>query len=757
MAKKRGSAIGGQGAVKRAKKTPKKAAKKTAKKKARKKAAKKAPPQNQAPTPAAARTADSYGRVRQASAEASRQRSASGRDIGPLPKIQNKRRRDRCAKSLRLFAEKYFKAAFYLGWSPDHLRVIKKMERAILEGGVFAVAMPRGSGKTTLAIVAAIWAICYGHRGFVVLIGCSEARAKQLLAAVLTHLETNDELLADFPAICYPLRRLERIYNRCKGQTLDGQPTRIEVTGTMLVLPTVAGSASSAAIFAVAGLGAAVRGLQYTRDDGRVVRPDLAIPDDPQTDKSAKSAVECEERERILDGAVLGLAGPDQQVSVIMPCTVIRRGDLADRYLSPDIKPEWQGERTRLLITLPTNEKLWDEYAELRRDGLKAGDGGRAAGAFYRKHRRAMDAGAKPAWRERYLKARGELSAIQHAMNLKIKDEHAFWAEYQNEPLETDQRPTGVLTAEQIAERTRGLARGVVPQECTRLTAFADVQQKCLYWMVCAWSDNFTGHVVDYGTWPDQQLRYFTLAQVKVTLQKKCPGAGIEGATYYGLEQLITREDADRFARGLLARDFVREDGAVLQIEKMLCDANGRRADTVKQFCREHSNGERLLPSLGQGFGASRQPMNSTPRKPGERRGLHWRMPRPIRGQPGRYVLFDANFWKSFVHARLATAKGDRGSLTLPGKRPGDNRMLAEQLTAELPNHVRNDTTGRELDEWELIASRDNHWLDGLVGCGVAASMLGCELLASAAAAPASAPQPKMSELRRRKQREHRR
>ena len=37
------------------------------------------------------------------------------------------------------------------------------------------------------------------------------------------------------------------------------------------------------------------------------------------------------------------------------------------------------------------------------------------------------------AWPERF--NHDELSAIQHAMNLKLQDERAFYAEYQNEPL----------------------------------------------------------------------------------------------------------------------------------------------------------------------------------------------------------------------------------------------------------------------------------------------------------------------------------
>ena len=47
-----------------------------------------------------------------------------------------------------------------------------------------------------------------------------------------------------------------------------------------------------------------------------------------------------------------------------------------------------------------------------------------------------MDDGAVVAWPERF--NHDELSAVQHAMNLRLQDERAFWAEYQNEPLPED-------------------------------------------------------------------------------------------------------------------------------------------------------------------------------------------------------------------------------------------------------------------------------------------------------------------------------
>ena len=57
----------------------------------------------------------------------------------------------------------------------------------------------------------------------------------------------------------------------------------------------------------------------------------LQLADDIQTDDSAISPIECAKRERVMAGAVLGLAGPGRKIAGFFPCTVIRKGDAADR------------------------------------------------------------------------------------------------------------------------------------------------------------------------------------------------------------------------------------------------------------------------------------------------------------------------------------------------------------------------------------------------------------------------------------------
>src|SRR5262245_62454854 len=116
--------------------------------------------------------------------------------------------------------------------------------------------------------------------------------------------------------------------------------------------------------------------MKYKRADGRSVRPTLVVLDDPQTDESARSLSQCAARESILAGAVLGLAGPGKKISGIMPCAVIRPADMADNILDRDTHPEWNGERTKMVYSFPTDTKLWQHYDAIRAESLRQEHGG---------------------------------------------------------------------------------------------------------------------------------------------------------------------------------------------------------------------------------------------------------------------------------------------------------------------------------------------------------------------------------------------
>jgi len=121
--------------------------------------------------------------------------------------------------------------------------------------------------------------------------------------------------------------------------------------------------------------------------------------------------------------------------------------------------------------------------------------------------------------------------------------------------------------------------------------------------------------------------------------------------------------------------------------------------------------------------------MSQWPAKPGARRGLNWSIRRTEgkRLRAIRHVLFDANYWKSFLHSRLAVAMGDKGCLSLWGRKSARHMMLAEHLTAEAG--ALKVGRGRTVVQWKpRPGGGDNHWLDCLTGCAVGASILGVKL-----------------------------
>jgi len=659
----------------------------------------------------------SYDEVKRRQAERNAELVRAAQDIGEIPQVVDSKRRAICEESFRDFCETYFADVFYLPWSDDHLRVIDKIEKAVRTGGLFAMAMPRGSGKTVLCQTAVLWSALNGATPFVCLIAASAERARDLLENIKIWLETNPLLHADFPEVTYPIQCLERITNRQKGQKHKGEPTRIDWSSDRIVLPTIQGSKASGVVISCSGMkGSDIRGQNYARADGQVVRPQLVLVDDPQTTESAWSPSQSQRREAILAGDVLGMAGPGRKIAGLMACTVIRPADMADNILDREKHPEWQGERTKMVYAFPSSEKLWAKYAELRADSLRNDGDGNEATEFYVANRDAMDKGAVIAWPQRFNE--DEVSAIQHAMNLRYRDEAAFFAEYQNEPI-VEEIGEEMLTAEQIAAKLNGYRAGEVPIGCSHLTMFIDVQQKVLFWMLCAWEDDFTGYIMDYGAWPEQKRAYFTLRDVHSTLGRATPGAGLEGQIFGGLEKLT----AER-----LSRAYRREDGAEMRIDRCLIDANwGQSTDVVYQFCRQSPHAGLLLPAHGKYVGASSIPFSEYKRRRGDRVGLHWRIPNTVGKRQVRHVLVDTNYWKTFVHARLTVAMGDPGCLSLPGHDDKTHRLLADHLTAEY--RVKSMAQGRTVDEWKLRATRpDNHWLDCLVGCAVAASIQGAML-----------------------------
>jgi hypothetical protein len=677
--------------------------------------------------------------------------SQKGREIAPIPPIANIRRRSRCCKSLRLFCETYNPTAFSMGWSEGHLRAISRIEEATRHGALYAFAMPRGSGKTTIVRMAALWAVANCLRRYVFAIGANAAKAQDSLAAIKTFVRFLPEFAADYPELSYPVQRLGGIANRASGQICHGKSTMIQWSQDCIVLPTVPPPANwprswrlredgmvptSGSVISASGLtGDGIRGSVLTLTTGESIRPDLVLLDDPQTKESATSPAQNASREELISGDVLGMAGPGKSISAVMPCTVIEQGDMIDRILDRSKHPLWRGTREKLLESMPTDLDEWEKYFEVYRAcAVKEPPDFGDSNAHYLTNRQLLDAGAVASWPARKLD--WEVSAIQHAMHLYCRDRRAFFAEFQNTPEPRVQADRSMLTAAEIAARVNQVNRLEIPVNAAHVTGFIDVQKDVLFYVLCAWESDFTGFVVDYGAFPDQGRAYFTLRDARKTLGKVTGADGAEAAIYAGLTTLTAT---------LCNQEWRRENctGTML-LGKLLIDANwGEMTDLVYRFCRQDCHKALLLPSHGKGLTAANKPMSDWQLTAGSQRGSNLVVSPAKRGF--RKVVFDSNYWKSFVHSRLAAGMGAKGAMTLFGDRPEQHRLFADHLTAE--SRVETQGQGRTVDQWANVKKQDNHWFDCLVGCAVAASILGVALSSSGEEPPQAAKRVSFAEL----------
>ncbi len=697
-------------------------------------------------------------RERERLAKIAAERSARGREIGDIPPIANVRRRAKCRKSLRAFCEAYNPAAFYLGWADYHLRAIERIEEAATLGALYAMAFPRGSGKTTLCRMAALWAVANALRRYVFVIGANDAKAGDTLDSLRTLIRFSPEFAADYPEVSFPCQHLRGIGQRAGGQTCGGESTLIEWAGDRVVLATVPPPPNwpkgwplrddgkvptSGAVFSASGLtGEGIRGSLLTLSTGEMIRPDFVLLDDPQTNESAHSFTQNATREQLVGADVLGMAGPDKSIAAVMPCTVVAEGDFVDRILDRDLHPLWRGERVGILDGMPSDLGAWDAYFDVYRACAQAEPPDFApANAHYRANRAELDAGTRATWPDR--KQGWEVSAVQSAMNLYCRNRRAFFSEYMNRP-----EPAAAVAGAKgfdpraVAGRVNGCERFRVPPGCSRLTAGIDVGGGLIWWAVVGWTEEFGGSVVDYGCWPRQPRPVFAAAEARPSLRDAFPGHSDAQRVYAGLGQVLPL---------VAGREYPAAAGAA-RVERCLVDA-GWETDAVYQALAASPLAGVLYPSKGVGRSTSQVGVARWAARPGERSGHHWRLTLGTGSGRGRQIQFDPDAWKSFTHAAFGIPPGGRTGLTLFGSDPTAHALFVDHLSAEYsePATLKGDT----FDKWTMRPGRsDNHLLDAVVLAAVAASVCGLNIRADgrpAAPPPPKKPGRKLSDIQREK------
>lgn len=717
------------------------------------------------------------------------------RDIGDFPMQIDWKRRLSCKNDLKLFCRTYLPEIFFMSWSKDQNVLVERTQAIVSEGGKFTVAMPRGGGKTATIRGGTLWGALYNHRRFIYNIASKEEGGHATLRMVIVHIENNPLIRQDFPEICWAFSKLERSNHLAKRQTYKGESTHInraddDIIFPYLLLPqNVADhylendptsvkfvphlqqyvNSNGGVILRSAGIDGSIRGeaeadpIWLTQP-----RPDLAILDDVQKDQKADSPLLCEKLIRLIDGAVTGLAGSGQHIDVLMPCTVIREGDVADTYLNPLLKPEFQGFRCKMVVQWPagitdyeiSNEtqegKFWTEYAEIRRNSLRDVKNISQATAFYVKHRKIMDKGFVVSWAERYEKRPGgnqEASAQQHAMNLRLQNQELFLSEYQNIGRRLIAAADVLITSDQLAAKQCDLKRGELAAEHQFLVCHIDVQDEILFYSTFSCDQDFNGVFVDYGTWPDTKHSYFTKAQTaswgmitsmffqeypkyKGKAFRNSAGkvrAPLEPKIYWALQKATTE---------LLGRQYTKKDAfnSKRSISLLTIDARwGQASEVIKRFIRETGD-DRIRPYFGHAFPPTNRQLEEYERRPGwffedmlhpNVREPKW-VWRPNPGNGEIHLQADVNRLKDFLFARLATPMGAPGCVSLHRAPVEYHELVANHVcTSEYPEPI--SARGITKNQWTVREGTgyDNDFLDCFSACMAGASALGASIKTS--------------------------
>lgn len=622
------------------------------------------------------RSLESHRKERDRKSKSSRESHSEQAEIGP-PQLtigqrsKGRRLRALCANDLEKFNTLVFPNSTGLKpFGQVQIDSIAHDQSIIENGGRVVKAEPRAYGKTTRGCNAALWAVLYGKRRMVPVFSANMDKSKtQIMEGWKTELTENDLLFWMFPNLLWPLRCLEGKAQRCQSQTMLGRPTKTIWTSKRIVFPDVPGEPGAGAMLVALPLKNA-RGANHKMQDGTVLRPDLLIFDDVQNDEDADNPQTIRKREEEIDHTALMLGGHSQTLSAIMNCTVRKPDDLGEMYLK---KHGWRRVRYKMLTKPALREReLWlGPYADILKnyDPESAGDQRRAlkdALEFYKKNRHEMDEGAEVSWEWCYKwndSDPTEISAIQHAYNILIDlGESVFASECQNEPL----RETGGLTilpAALIRKKQSGYPKGTFPNAVTTLTAAVDMHPGILYWHVWAFEQGFTSYLIADGTYPKQGRRNFSHDIVQRTLTEVFPGQDLGGMSFAALTALL-HGDPESGEVGLMAKEFIRDDGVPLKISLCGIDASGQAADAVKKFVRTSPFSANLMPTFGKGVLAKTLPMNLWNEAGKGGGGDHWVRAKPKPGESPA-LKFDTNYWKTSFHRAMALPIGNRGAASL--------------------------------------------------------------------------------------------
>ncbi len=576
-------------------------------------------------------------------------------------------KRSRLERNLGSWFRHMFPEIFYLPFSPDHREVISTITHVLDHGGNLARAMSRGDGKTTMFRCAMLYAALTGKRKFLALVQDTGGQAAESLEFFKKQLMLNDRLHEYYPHVTAYTRICGNHQNKAATiRRSDEQLVNMRWLRDVLVLPSTntygqkkedgttvtleeaKDYPSNGAILKPYGISGAIRGDNYAIGT-MTFRPDFVLIDDPQNRESARSDTQTTHREKLIDGDIMGLAGPNIRIAGVMACTIIEQGDLAARYLDTERHPEWSGKAYKMATKFPApREKSaeWLEYEEVYRQCLIDQDL-TAANRYYRKHRKKIDKQITVTWKHR--KRDGAVSAEQNAINLYVEQGDQFFSEYQNDPKPLTQS-VYTLTPELIQSRADPDAPpGITPEWVAATIATTDINP----------TYTLASSMVGFGLDQRAAVLWYALHPMHVSYDQPDP---VKTAAI--IQELTSHEHA-------IISQACRPDAWII-------DGGGSPKDTVITFAAlsQQRTGIPTIAAFGRGWRNFKPGRKSAKQflKPGHE------LNHILESRTRQWIIWNADHWREAAQKGWLAAPGSPGSCSLPR---GEHTEFATQICRE--------------------------------------------------------------------------
>jgi hypothetical protein len=455
--------------------------------------------------PAHRKTARPAARTARTAAERVHSRVASHSLVVRGVECQDWDRRKRLEADAEDWLLWYLPDAFTRPFDEPHRRIIRGVMTAHETGGRFAIAAERGIGKSAVMYGMILYLALTGRRRFPVYLPWSAPPMKRGLTFWRAAMSFNVRILADYRWISAPFFHASGYSARLPAQrwsdTEEPCGAILQLSDGMIVLPDNRGAIGGSTV------NGNPRGMNLPQTDGAILRPDLALVDDPQDRKVARSVTLVSETCAKIDADIAGLGGAGAAFPLLLSGNCIAAGDVMARYLSDKT---WRSVRVSCIEQWPDGwadkgpaylawESWWSEYQDDPVKGL----------TYYTERKAAMTAGMVLSAPNAYADKADDClpDAYCVAMRQYWQMGHiAFTAERQQTPLSIEDRAVLVVSPSCVAERAIGPARGKPIDGAVRIVAGADINHggtsrlgPRITWTVMSFARNQVAAVMAYG------------------------------------------------------------------------------------------------------------------------------------------------------------------------------------------------------------------------------------------------------------------